>query len=115
MTIEPTINDIKKSIEETNKTWIVWVGGDEVNESYLSHEEAKALADTWIEKGYDEVAIQDISSEQGSWDYCGLCSEHIESIYAHDCPATHEDETWYFKEYVSTRIVTGKQIGRAHV
>lgn len=35
----------------------VWVGGGEVNDYYLTEEEAERLADTYREDGYDDVQV----------------------------------------------------------
>jgi hypothetical protein len=40
--------------------WTVWVGGSEVNDYHLSKAEAEELAQAWIDKGYDEVVIEEI-------------------------------------------------------
>lgn len=40
------------------KWWIVWVGGTEVHDSYLTESEAKNLAIDFIEDGYDDVQIE---------------------------------------------------------
>jgi hypothetical protein len=36
----------------------VWVGGSEVNLCYLSETQAHNMAQAWIDKGYDDVAIE---------------------------------------------------------
>jgi hypothetical protein len=41
----------------TKKRFSVFVGGGEVNDSLLDKTEAKALAEFWKEKGYDDVVI----------------------------------------------------------
>lgn len=38
----------------------VWVGGLEVNDDYLTHEEAERLANIYLEDGYDDVQIEEI-------------------------------------------------------
>ena len=41
--------------------WNVWVGGLEVNDYHLTtFAEAEELARYWKDKGYDEVAIEEI-------------------------------------------------------
>jgi hypothetical protein len=40
--------------------WTVWVGGGEVNLCYLSQKQAENMAQAWIDKGYDEVVIEEI-------------------------------------------------------
>ena len=39
--------------------WIVWVGG--VDDYYVDYDRAKEHYDEWIEKGYTEVQIEEIS------------------------------------------------------
>jgi hypothetical protein len=43
------------------KTYVVWVGGSEVNDSYLTKEEAENLAFEYEADGYDDVIIENIS------------------------------------------------------
>jgi len=38
--------------------YTVYVGGDEVNDYYLTKEKAKDLAEEYIDDGYDDVVIQ---------------------------------------------------------
>lgn len=38
--------------------YTVWVGGIEVNDYYLSYEEAEDLAQEYIDDGYDDVVIE---------------------------------------------------------
>ena len=38
----------------------VWVGGSEVNDTYLDHKSALRIADVWIERGYDDVIVEQI-------------------------------------------------------
>lgn len=41
--------------------WTVWVGGGEINDHYLDSEQvAQDLAQSWIDKGYDEVVVEEI-------------------------------------------------------
>lgn len=40
--------------------WTVWVGGGEVNSNYLPQDIAQDLAQWWIDKGYDEVIVEEI-------------------------------------------------------
>ena len=42
------------------KTWTVWVGGGEVNDSYLTHEQAMKLQSQYIDDGYDDVVIENV-------------------------------------------------------
>lgn len=44
---------------EEGKLYTVWVGGTEVNDYYLTYEEAMDLADDYIEDGYDDVSIEE--------------------------------------------------------
>lgn len=48
----------------TEKTWSVFVGGSEVNNHYLTKDEAKELADEYVSDGYDEVYIVDTNGNQ---------------------------------------------------
>lgn len=43
-------------------TYSVWVGGGEINDYYLTKEEAERVAEIWRSKGYDEVAIEEVSA-----------------------------------------------------
>ena len=58
------INDMVKSIEESEReeapSWTVWVGGGEVNSHYLQEHQAKDIAQAWIDKGYDDVIIEEV-------------------------------------------------------
>jgi len=48
--------------------YTVWVGGTEVNDSYLkSSEEAEELANKYREEGYDDVRIQSFFA-QTAWE-----------------------------------------------
>ena len=38
--------------------WIVWVGG--VDDYYTHHETAKKHYEEWINKGYDDVQLEEI-------------------------------------------------------
>jgi hypothetical protein len=38
------------------------VGGSEVNDYYLTQDEAKKLAQTWKDDDYDEVVIEQVSA-----------------------------------------------------
>lgn len=41
--------------------WTVWVGGGEINDHYLDSEQvAQDLAQWWVDKGYDEVVVEEI-------------------------------------------------------
>jgi len=40
--------------------WTVWVGGGEVNSHYLEEDQAKDIAQAWIDKGYDDVIVEEV-------------------------------------------------------
>jgi len=40
--------------------WTVWVGGGEINSYYLTQAQAEELAQVWIDKGYDEVVVEEV-------------------------------------------------------
>lgn len=42
----------------TNKSYSVWVGGTEINDHYLTREEAADLAQEYIDQDYDDVRIE---------------------------------------------------------
>lgn len=42
------------------KKYSVWVGGSEVNDYYLTKEQAEYLAEEYKEDGYDDVVIEEI-------------------------------------------------------
>lgn len=42
-----------------NKNFSVWVGGFEVNDYYLTEEQAKILAKHYIENEYEDVSIEE--------------------------------------------------------
>lgn len=46
--------------EESAPNWTVWVGGGEVNSYYLSETQAKDIAQAWIDKGYDDVVVEEV-------------------------------------------------------
>jgi len=60
-----SINDMVKSIDEDKgekvPSWTVWVGGGEINDYYLSETQAKDIAQAWIDKGYDEVVVEEMN------------------------------------------------------
>jgi hypothetical protein len=47
-------------VQRRHNMWTVWVGGGEVNDYYLSETQAKDIAQAWIDKGYDEVVVEEI-------------------------------------------------------
>jgi hypothetical protein len=44
----------------TKNTYTVWVGGGEVNDFYLTKEQAESIAQGWIDQGYDDVYIENV-------------------------------------------------------
>lgn len=42
------------------KNYVVWVGGSEVNDNYLSKEDAERLAEEYRADGYDDVIIEKV-------------------------------------------------------
>ena len=46
------------------KEYTVWVGGGEVNDSYLTLLEAQKLAFTYVKDGFDDVVIEFIPIEE---------------------------------------------------
>ena len=44
--------------------YTVWVGGGEVNSYHLTEDEAMEIAQAWIDKGYEAVLIEKITSEK---------------------------------------------------
>ena len=47
-------------MKERKRCYSVWVGGGEINDSYLTNAEAKLLAEEWRAKGYDDVVIEKV-------------------------------------------------------
>ena len=47
-------------MKERKRCYSVWVGGGEVNDSYLTNVEARVLAEEWQAKGYDDVVIEKV-------------------------------------------------------
>jgi hypothetical protein len=43
------------------KTWTVWVGGVEVNDQYLTLEEAENLRDEYLDEDYEDVILENTS------------------------------------------------------
>lgn len=43
------------------KTWTVWVGGVEVNDNYLTLEEAERLRDDYLDEDYDDVIMENVT------------------------------------------------------
>ena len=51
---------LRREIEEGSGEqglYTVWVGGTEINDHFVAQNKAKAIAQVWIEKGYEDVAI----------------------------------------------------------
>ena len=46
--------------------YIVWVGG--CDDYYVDYEQAKKHYDEWIDKGYDDVILEEIKDET-NWGY----------------------------------------------
>jgi hypothetical protein len=42
-------------------TWTIWVGGSEINSYYLSQSEAVSIAREWIDEGYSDVIVGEVS------------------------------------------------------
>lgn len=49
---------MKKPKKDTTKNYVVWVGGVEVNDFYLSKEDAEDLRDEYLDEGYDDACIE---------------------------------------------------------
>lgn len=43
---------------DTKQIYSVWVDGGEINDHYLNWSEAFKLAQSWKDKGYDDVMIR---------------------------------------------------------
>jgi hypothetical protein len=46
------------------KKFSVWVGGVEVNDFYLTLEQAQAIADDYKSEGYDDVVVEEVKGER---------------------------------------------------
>ncbi len=55
--------DFKEKKIRKNMMYTVWAGGVEVNDNYLTKEQAKSLAQEYIVQGYDDVLIEQITEE----------------------------------------------------
>ena len=51
---------IKNNKTMAEKLFTVWVGGVEVNDNYLTKEEADRIATEYEDEGYDDVVIEEI-------------------------------------------------------
>ena len=62
---------------EINETkWCVWVGSVEVNDYYLTYNNARNLADKYIDDGYDDVILEPITEEEFyEWRLCTTCEK----------------------------------------
>ena len=49
-------------MSELDVKYTVWVGGTEVNDYLLTYEQAKELADSFKDEGYDDVHVQTLMS-----------------------------------------------------
>ena len=66
--------------------WTVWVSGGEINDHYLDSEQvAQDLAQSWIDKGYDEVVVEEVTMNKCKSDKCNnevdtfyYCDDHFE-------------------------------------
>ena len=62
----PTVGTVPRNAKTRGKImskWSVWVGGGEVNDYHLTtFAEAEELAQDWKNKGYDDVAIEEINA-----------------------------------------------------
>jgi len=62
--------------------WTVWVGGDEVNDYYLTKDKAKDLAMDFIADGYEDVQIENLSDDKNyqlknnKWEYMFTAREY---------------------------------------
>ena len=62
--------------------WTVWVGGDEVNNYYLTKDKAKDLAMDFIADGYEDVQIENLSDDKNyqlknnKWEYMFTAREY---------------------------------------
>ena len=49
----------------SDKLYSVWVGGVEVNNFYLAKKDAFRMAGEWINDGYDDVQIAEVTLDDG--------------------------------------------------
>mgnify|MGYP003649263805 FL=1 len=47
-----------------SKKYTVWVGGVEVNDYYLTLENATRLSNEWKDDGHDDVTIQEVDDDE---------------------------------------------------
>lgn len=48
--------------KENKKTYSVWIGGVEINDYYLTKEEAENIAKIYDEEGYWDIVIENTES-----------------------------------------------------
>jgi len=53
-------------MSQVKKTYTVWVGGAEVNDHYLTEDQANNLAREYTDEGYDDVIVEDTSKERSN-------------------------------------------------
>ena len=46
------------------KKYTVWVGGTEINDHYLTKQQASELTELYISMGYDDVTIEEIKNDK---------------------------------------------------
>jgi hypothetical protein len=57
------------------RRFVVWVGGVEVNDRYLTQMEALQLALDWLNEGYDDVQVDSFDEgAEGKWTSSQVCS-----------------------------------------
>lgn len=42
--------------------WTVWVGGSEMSSYLLNREQAIAIASDWLNRGYEDVVVEEITN-----------------------------------------------------
>ncbi len=50
-----------QKINDKDKRFTVWVDGTEVNDYYLTEEQAEILAEVWIDDGYEPI-IEEVTN-----------------------------------------------------
>lgn len=53
---------------KSDNNWVVWVGGVEVNDYYLSETQAKRLAQQYIDDGHDDVIVESYATYKGRYE-----------------------------------------------
>ena len=46
--------------------YVVWVGGLELD-NYMTKDQAERAAESWKDEGYDQVRIEKVYYDEGSW------------------------------------------------